>query len=179
MMVTITITEISSVDIYVLVHSYTSYTVLKGIFTDPDDISMVIDHQIGPDEIIVQLEGSIMQTQIAFSTNNCGSYKTVFQIPVGGIYALKVFRLRKNYDAIKLDFVFPKMRYEVFLDEIVEQPLAPWAPSPCNSYTPNVKGYWVSNATRILQNNRKVNILDKCSHGDEHRGILQHAVDQF
>jgi hypothetical protein len=145
--------------------------VLKEIFADPKDITMVTDHQIGPDEIVVQLEGNTLQTQIALSTDNCGAYKAVFQVPIGGIHALKVLRLRKNYDAIKYAEVFPKMRYEKFLDEILEQILAPWAPEPCSLETPSVKGYWVSNSTRVLENNEVIVIKDKCSHNDERRGL--------
>lgn len=146
-------------------------TVLKGIFTDPKDVAMVTDYQIGPDEIIVQLEGNTLQTQIALSIDNCGTYKAAFQVPVGGIYALKVVRLRQNYDAIKYEKIFPKMRYEKFLDEVLEQSLVPWAPQPCSPETPNIKGYWVSNSTRVLENNEKIVIKEKCSHNDERRGL--------
>lgn len=63
---------------------------LLKVFENPADINMVMTNKIGPDEIIVQLEGNTLQTQIAYSTNLCNEYKALFQLPLGGIHALKV-----------------------------------------------------------------------------------------
>ena len=67
-----------------------SMTALLKVFKNPADIKMVMTNKIGPDEIIVQLEGNTLQTQIAHSTNLCSEYNALFQLPLGGVHALKV-----------------------------------------------------------------------------------------
>ena len=44
------------------------------------DIQLLMQNRIGPDEIIVQLEGNTLQTEVALSTNFCDKYEATFQV---------------------------------------------------------------------------------------------------
>ena len=41
---------------------------------------------LGPDEILMSIEGSSLQTQIALTTDFCSNYYAIFQIPISGSY---------------------------------------------------------------------------------------------
>ena len=90
--------------------------VMAQSFNDTEDIEMMKKNRIGPDEIIVQLEGNTMQAKVARTTNYCNLYDAFFQVPVGGLYFLKVIRLRQDYTAVKYVHEFPTMEYSVLLE---------------------------------------------------------------
>ena len=101
------------------------------------------DLGIGPDEIIVQLEGASVQAKVARLSNKqtCNSYEAIFQVPREGFYRLKVTRLRRNYLASREDTGHvPRIDLEVLLDVEVTKPLDSYMPNPCDSTT---TGYWV------------------------------------
>ena len=61
----------------------------------------------------MQLEGPSLQTQIARSSDFCSTYYSVFQVPLGGQYMLKIVKLRSDYMATRLTPEFPPIDYQV------------------------------------------------------------------
>ena len=55
-------------------------------YINESDWSLIQRERIGPDEILVQLEGASLQTVIALSENQCNKYFAVFQVPQRGRY---------------------------------------------------------------------------------------------
>ena len=106
------------------------------------------ENHIGPDEVIVQLEGTSMQSLVAKSSNFCNSYYSLFQIPREGVYRLKVVRLRKDFLAIKEIDAFPVMDYEVLVDALIPVQLYKHIPTPCHKKSPT-NGYWISNTNPL------------------------------
>lgn len=98
--------------------------------------------RIGPDEIIVQLEGASLQTVVARSENFCNQYYAIFQIPQKGKYRLKINRIRTNYEAVKLIPRFPIMDLDVFLDQALPFDLLPGKSARCSAGSRD--GYWLS-----------------------------------
>jgi hypothetical protein len=90
---------------------------LWELFENSADVELIKQQRIGPDEIVIQLEGNTLQSKIAHSIDFCKRYEAIFQVPLGGRYFLKVIRLRTNYSAIRYDDEFPPMHYEAILDE--------------------------------------------------------------
>ena len=145
---------------------------IRNYFTDDNDVELINANRIGPDEILVQLEGSTMQTEVAESVDLCGDYSATFQMPLGGHHRLKIFRTRSDYTSVRLDPWFPKMKYEILLDELLLDPLVSYAPYPCSATVPGFNGYWISNVSSHLLNNKDVIwVKNSCSHGDEKRGL--------
>ena len=138
-------------------------------FREPK-ISMLRDHGIGPDEIMVQLEGASLQTNIALLSDhlNCSKYSTTFQIPIYGKYRLKIFRLRQDYTAVKELDKHPHMNYDEFLDQSLPGEFRYYAPVPCQDL---VQGYWVTSEDRLQY--RPIEISQKCvgNNGTEKRGL--------
>jgi hypothetical protein len=128
------------------------------------DVSLMKSIGIGPDEIIIQLEGSSMQTKVAISQNFCNEYYQIFQVPLGGLHNLKVYRLRRHYEAVREQNKFPKMIYEEFLNSFIEIPV--YYPEPC---VDSLNGYWVSRWDRFT--NAPINIRQRCLTSNERRGL--------
>lgn len=145
--------------------------ILSGYFEKPEDIQLLKDNSIGPDEIIVQLEGNTLQSQVARTVNFCNEYEAVFQVPVAGKHRLKVLRLRKDFTAVRYDDKFPAMTYEILLDEEIDDPLKVKAPKACSSNFPRNSGFWVSEKSNLLDNSDTLYINDQCSKSYEHRGL--------
>lgn len=146
--------------------------VLQDYFVDEDDINLIKSNRIGPDEILVQLEGNTMQTEVAESMDNCGDYTATFQVPLQGHHRLKIFRTRTDYTAVRLDPWFPRMKYEILLDELLPDPIGSYAPFPCAATVPGFNGYWVSNmSSHLLSDKDVIWIKNSCSHGNEKRGL--------
>lgn len=110
-----------------------------------------------------------MQSKVARSLDFCNRYEANFQIPVGGAHWLKVVRLRKDYTAVRYINKFPRLNYEIFVDEMIGQDLDALTPNLCTTDTPQESGYWVTNQSRIVD--QKMYIKDSCSHLGENRGI--------
>ena len=55
-------------------------------YINESDWSLFQRERIGPDEILVQLEGASLQSVIALSENQCNKYFAVFQVPQRGRY---------------------------------------------------------------------------------------------
>ena len=104
----------------------------KEWFT-PETVNLMKENGIGPDEIVVQLEGPSLQTKIAMSQNFCNEYYAVFQVPLSGNYNLKIFRIRRHYEASREQDKFPKMIYEEFLNVFVQ--IESHYPTPCEDPT--------------------------------------------
>ena len=120
---------------------------------------------IGPDEIIVQLEGKSIQTQVARTTDFCSNYYAVFQVPIGGEYRLKVAGLRKDFMATRSTLEFPEINYELILDTMVPGKLDYYVPHACyNSPYGGMRGYWVSNDTHFTY--PAVSINQQCTGND-------------
>jgi hypothetical protein len=128
------------------------------------DIQLMKAIGIGPDEIIMQLEGSSLQTKVAISQNFCNEYYQIFQVPLGGLHNLKVYRIRKHYEAARELNKFPKMVYEEFLNVFIELPV--YYPKPCSD---SLNGYWVSRWDRFT--NAPINIRQRCLTSNERRGL--------
>ena len=103
-------------------------------YFDDYKAQLLVDRGIGPDEVIIQLEGASLQTKIGLVTSYeyCRSYSALFQIPIWGKYRLKIFRLRSDYGAVKEFDGHPHIFYDEFLDESVGE-LPYYAPQPCSS----------------------------------------------
>jgi hypothetical protein len=79
---------------------------------------------LGPDEILVYVEGPTLQTIIP-SYNGCHSYSTIFTAQHtsigefnGNKYRIKVVWLRSKYTSINnIDKSFPPIQYGILLDE--------------------------------------------------------------
>ena len=131
-------------------------------------LSLVNELKLGPSEIYIQVEGSIitsvsnfilqftfdcfkcagtsMQTLIAKQDQPCSSYYGIVRVPVVGSHRLKVFRIRQNYAAISQEKrEVPHILYEPFCDEKLSEVLVQ-ARSPC-SVRDNRLGYWVANVS--------------------------------
>ena len=128
------------------------------------DLFLMDENNIGPDEIIVLFEGASIQAQVAQSSDYCNNYYALFQVPITGVYRLKIIRLRKNYEA-SLDTLFnPGLSFEILLDTKVDENLGFYAPVPCNR---DVQGYWVTRIKKHLLLDSK-NIKDQCK-GDDYK----------
>ena len=103
---------------------------------------LIEKEQVGPDEILVQLEGASLQTLIAKSENFCDKYYAIFQIPTSGQYRLKVNWLRSDYNAIKLIPEYPMMNLDVVVDVRVPVELEAFTPQPCTREP--INGYWIT-----------------------------------
>ena len=86
---------------------------------------------------------------IAKSDNFCNKYSTLFGLPATGNYRLKVFRLRKDYSAIKMIPTFPVMDLDVFIDELLPMVIPEYMPVPCGY--DSVNGYWVTHSNQISE----------------------------
>lgn len=140
----------------------------KEWFT-PDVINLMKENSIGPDEVFVQLEGPSLQTKIALTQNFCNEYYATFQVPLSGNYNLKVFRVRRHYEAAREQDKFAKMQYEEFLNVFVQ--IESHYPTPCEDPTQLLaSGYWVSRWNRMTPT--PINIRQKCAGSlDERRGM--------
>ena len=79
----------------------------------------LVHKHVGPDEIIVFVEGPSIQALIA-NYKGCNTYAVHFEIPVAGTYRLKVVHLRGNYSAFnETNENTPEMLYDV----LVERPV--------------------------------------------------------
>ena len=124
-------------------------------FSDNSTLSLLKQQEIGPDEILVHLEGASIQVQLArLSSSHCNEYYALFQVPLSGPYRLKIVRLRKDYRAVSDTVnVATDITYEKILDVSLESQLAYFAPVPCES----VQGYWVSvNSSGLREKPMKV-----------------------
>lgn len=141
-------------------------------FNDTGDIELFKANHIGPDEIIVQLEGATMQAKVARSTNYCNNYEAYFQVPVSGRHFLKVIRLRQDFAAIKYTHDFQSMNYEVLLETSIDS-LDTYIPVPCKTTTaPQDVGYWVSSDPQILPLRERIVINNQCKKENEKRGLF-------
>ena len=111
------------------------------------DWMLIQEQKIGPDEIIVQLEGSSLQAYVARNEDSCNQYFALFQVPKSGRYRLKITRLRTDYDAIKLVPNFPLMDPDIFIDELIPEILFYYMPEPCRFEVGN--GYWISSNDQL------------------------------
>ena len=127
---------------------------------------------IGPDEIIVQLEGKSIQTQIARTPDFCSIYFAVFQVPVGGKYRLKVATLRKDFMATRSTAEFPDINYEVIIDSEVPGELTYFVPHACyNSPWGTIRGYWVSTDTHFTYPAVPINQQCTGNNGEARRDV--------
>jgi hypothetical protein len=106
-----------------------------------EDLMIFKQEKIGPDEVLVHLEGASIQVQVAKTDDFCSNYYSIFQIPNAGIYRLKVIRLRQNYSAVMDGDFYPEITYEEFLDVKVADDMPLYAPQPCRI---DLNGYWVT-----------------------------------
>jgi hypothetical protein len=90
---------------------------LSQYFKEPEEINLIRGNGIGPDEIIVQLEGNTLQSKVAKCTDFCKDYEATFQVLVTGRHILKVVRLRTEYTAVRYVNKYPRLQYDVILDE--------------------------------------------------------------
>lgn len=130
------------------------------------DITTFQNSKIGPDEIIVQLEGASMQSKVARCTDMCNNYEAAFQIVNPGNYRLKIVRLRSEWAAIKDTPKFPMIDYEVFLDTLLPEPLEVYNPQFCGVGN----GFWVTTDPKYRIADWPVNIRDQCSEKQK-RGV--------
>ena len=127
---------------------------------------------IGPDEMIVQLEGKSMQTQIARTTDFCSNYYAVFQVPIGGEYRLKVATLRKDFMATRSTPEFPGIKYESIIDSEVPVELNYFVPHACyNSPWGTVSGYWVSDEVHLTSPAVPINQQCTGNNGEARRDV--------
>jgi hypothetical protein len=128
------------------------------------DLPLFQKEGVGPDEIIVQLEGSSLQTKLARSIDMCNDYEAFFQIPQTGVYRLKIVRLRKEWASVKGLNDYPPVEYEVFLDVLLTELLQFYMPEICGIGN----GFWVT-STNLLSD-WPVTIRNECSE-HQSRGV--------
>jgi len=128
-------------------------------YFDVDQVSFFKQNGIGPDEIIVQLEGNTLQTKIALIEDpaRCENYYAIFQNPISGNYRLKIFRLRSNFAAILELNDHPDPLYDLFLDESIIGTLERYTPEPCDE---SIQGYWTSENDRLVK--KTIKVRQKC-----------------
>ena len=151
--------------LYIYVHHHTTYIggddkncdheEYEHFFKNETDLRTIFDAKLGPDEIVIQLLGASLQTQIAWSIDFCGKYYAYFQVPQQGDYRMKVFRLRQHYYALREIPDFAKMKADVWIDDNIPTITTRYVPTGCTDM--NVNGYWVSNPTVSVNSN----ILEK------------------
>ena len=137
------------------------------------DVWVMDQAKIGPDEVLVHLEGASIQVEIAKSIDFCARYFANFQVPEPGIYRLKVLRLRTNYTAALDDGHYPEVNYQEFLDVKLSDKLDSYAPSPCIDIE-EVSGYWVSHqpaGPKGYYVENSVSIKNECKHPGMFRGL--------
>ena len=149
---------------------------LNKYFSGPN-LDLVTKARIGPDEIMVFVEGSTLQVEVAASENFCNRYHAYFQVPLSGPHRLKVVRLRSNYMAAR-DLLpsYPKINYEVFLDKLIPSDFTKLIPRPCTSFSifdhlyplHAIHGYWMSASSELSTTPMKV--AQHCD-GSAMRGI--------
>ena len=137
------------------------------------DIWILERAQIGPDEVLVHLEGASIQVEVAKSIDFCARYFADFQIPESGVYRLKVLRLRTNYTAVSDHGSYPEVNYQEFLDVKLSDNLDVFAPLPCEDKE-EVSGYWVSHEPSgpngyYVENS--ISIKNECKHPGMFRGL--------
>ena len=143
---------------------------IKKLYFNDSDLKIIDEEHLGSDEIIIQVEGASIQTQVALAdSKNCNEYNSIFQIPVDGSYRLKIIRLRQDYNALRETSLKPKLKYEIFLDTLLDSKLAAYAPNPCSK---DIEGYWVANEMfHLLKEPITVKKDVECSNGIN-RGIF-------
>ena len=134
-------------------------TDLRYKYFNESDIYLLNKARIGPDEILVFLEGPSIQVEVAASENFCNKYHAYFQIPLSGAYRIKVVHLRGDYSAsANRLFFYPKFNYEVLIDELLpKEYFSLLIPRPCSplsifdtSYPIHaINGYWVSSENNL------------------------------
>ena len=145
--------------------------VIRNELFDKLDLDIINELEIGPDEIIIQLEGASVQGKVATSTDFCRNYHTTFQIPKSGVYNLKVIKLRSNYLACKDGEFYPRIKYEELLNEKISNNLDVYIPQPCQQHE---GGYWVSSDEDLgydFFNEYPIKITDSCKNHRMHRGL--------
>ena len=81
--------------------------------------SLVRSRVVGPDELLVRVEGPSLQTLLPVY-KECGFYERVFSVHVAGVYHLQIVRLRSNYSSInEVMDIFPEINYEIILSDWV------------------------------------------------------------
>ena len=123
----------------------------ERFFKNETDLKTIFDAKLGPDEIVVQLLGASLQTQIAWSIDFCGKYYAYFQVPQQGDYRMKIFRLRQHYYALREIPDFAKMKADVWVDDSLPSVNTRYVPMGCADM--NVNGYWVANPTVSVNSN--------------------------
>lgn len=107
------------------------------------DRELLYQERIGPDEIVVQIEGKSLQSLVARSDNFCSKYSVVFSVPLSGSHRLKVTRLRRNYEAVRMDNPsYPPMNLDVFLDVLLPISLEEYEFPICS--LDSAHGHWVT-----------------------------------
>jgi hypothetical protein len=129
---------------------------IKGpeMFLNKTDVQLVRSLGLGPDEIIIMLEGASLQAKLATTDDFCSHYTTTFQIPMNGqyrymqdilqlsfknattfviscivfLFRIKIIRLREEYMAVREVPEFPEMNYKVLLDENIDSQIGFYVP---------------------------------------------------
>jgi len=130
------------------------------------------EKKIGPDEILVQLEGDSIQTYIADSRDFCSDYYTVFQIPVSGLYKLKIIHTRRDYNSVREGAFASDPEYRLLLDKNLGNELDYYVPKGCQA------GYWVAEDALELREYFSPNafeIRDECTSVNATRNMKIHT----
>lgn len=97
--------------------SCTPFNHLK--ISESNETTNTVHRQLGPDELLLFIEGPSMQTLIPYY-KGCNSYISKFLIPASGQYRLKLVSLRSGYAAFnESNGECPQISYNVFLDTMI------------------------------------------------------------
>ena len=109
-----TVNPLHHVSIRIKRKSCTLYDHLK--ISESAETTALIHKHVGPDELLIFVEGPTLQTLIA-NYKGCNLYSTHFEIAVAGIYRLKIVHFRGNYSAFnETNDNTPETLYDVLLD---------------------------------------------------------------
>lgn len=93
---------------------------VKSNFTTSSVALALIDKYLGPDELLIDIQGKTLQSFIP-QYHSCGNYSQTFHITLEGVYHLTLLRLRSQYVAInELVLEFPHVETEYLVSEWME-----------------------------------------------------------
>jgi len=106
------------------------------------DFTQWVRKQIGPDELLVFIEGPTLQAFVPALSHAigglCGLYHTDFVIREAGEYRVKVLWTRSGYQAVnELNHEYPGMDLKTLVDELVhldDDLSSKQQPAPCHHY---------------------------------------------
>jgi hypothetical protein len=137
--------------------SCTPFNDLK--ISESNETTLTVHKQLGPDELLLFIEGPSMQTLIPYY-KGCNSYISKFEIPLAGQYRFKLVSLRSEYAAFnESNGECPQILYNVLLDTAIYLEMTMPSNLSCT-------GYWIHKTPNF-------SLLENKTYHYEARGLLR------